>query len=159
MTQPNGGHAEPTPLQQQLVAAGREMAATLAEFGHRVAATAALGQILAGLPDAARGMLSGLPAEHLRRIGGAAQALDEMAFNLTPEGKEVLADQAARTPADARGAVYAGIYGAVLRDDLPRANSRLDAIPATTLYELRDAAKQLITMIDDRLPGDGTDRT
>jgi hypothetical protein len=141
---------------EAIAAAGRELSASLqhamGEIGPRMVATTALGQVFAGLPDAARGMLAHLPPDQLHRVVDAANTLCELALDATPEGKAATEMHAATTPTDAQGLNDAGVYLDAWHQRNEKVAHLLGDRNVGQLLKMRGAAITLIAAIDRQVP-------
>lgn len=147
----------PTAVELALRAAGAEMGRALADVSARIVATTALGQIMAGLPDAARGMIEPLKDDQKYQVGNAALELHQIATDATPEGRDANREHASTTEFEAQTLLMAGIYRYALlgrRDDWSRRLDQLDTADIQTMYR---AARVLLSALDARLPQTGPD--
>jgi hypothetical protein len=146
----------PTEVEQALREAGKAMTIALADAGVRIVAGAAFGQVLAGLPDAARGMIDSLPVRERYRVFEAASALMEIAVDATPEGKAANEDHANVTEADTLGLLHGRMFAYAVGDNTAGVARALDTVTDTaSLYALYQGARRLLAAIDARLPQAG----
>ena len=146
-------------LADKLHAAGRELAAGLTEHGMRLIATTALGQIMAGLPEAAGGMIDALPVDDRYTLTEAAHTLFDLGMKTLPEHRDANAYSNTNGPAvdketreSSEAAMQASAYMYLLRGRQHSANRSLDQASTEQYYRMRATAKLLISMIDERLP-------
>lgn len=151
---------KPTDVEQALAAAGAELThavaaagtqitAALDAFGYRMVASTALGQIIAGLPDAAKGMIAAMPAERRARLAEDALALYELAVDSTEYGQIVAAYRDQLPAPDAQTYHNAQVFVHALdRRDLLMMR-RLTTSTPDQLDAIRAAATKLVDAITD----------
>jgi hypothetical protein len=142
-----------TAIEQALRAAGAEITRSFSDAGLRIVATAALGQVLAGLPDAAKGMIDALKPEQQYALFEAITALQDIALDATPEAKSANHDHATTTATEAHAYTLAVIYRAALLRKNVDLHRRLDTCTPDELLLMRGAAVTLVAAIDARLSG------
>ena len=138
-------------VSEALQAAGRDLAATLAESGIRVSASAALGQVLAGLPDAARGIIAGLSVDYRAKIADACADLYDIARADLPGTKAADADMA-RTPADEHRAYsLVMVVLNILTGNDQAVSRRIADMHPQDAYRLRQACRAAVNVLDQAL--------
>lgn len=148
---------KPTAIEQALAAAGAEMTAALRESGLRIVAAAALGQVIAKLPDAARGMTRALPLDQRYALAAAVLDLHGIVVDELPESK--LADQhhAEMSDDELMSFRVASPFASAYRDDLPRMHRQLHELDAShdQLRRIRDACDLLSATVAALMPQEG----
>jgi hypothetical protein len=155
----------PSAIEQALGAAGAEFVAALSDAGLRFVATSALGQVIAGLPDAARGMVKAMPLNQRYKLIDAAMTLHEITAAEVPE--TTAADQhQADAPQDVAdslriGSVFATAYRAAHEPGSPATAAYLrrqvnDTLTDDELRRTREACILLRRLVESIMPQDGS---
>jgi len=145
-----------TALERALAAAGRDLTAAFADAGLRTVASMALGQVIGGNPESARGMVDALPLASRYQLTDAIHALDELVTADMPETHAANREHAAESRDEYGNSIaLAGSFIYALRGRAGDMHRHLDALAVEDLYRLRSAAQQIMREVDARLPQDG----
>lgn len=149
----------PSTVAEYLAAAGAEVTAVLAESGLRVVASAALGQVIAGLPDAARGMVRALPLDHRYSLSEAVTTLLGIVVDELPESADAEQHQADTSAAEAQSLRIASLFATAYRDDLPRLHRQINDLDPShdELKRIRDTCHLLFVTAAALMPSDGAE--
>jgi hypothetical protein len=145
-----------TALERALAAAGRDLTAAFADAGLRTVASMALGQVIGGNRESARGMVDALPMPSRYMLAEALGTLEEMIADTLPETHAADRDQAEDNREYGEAINLSGPFIYALRGRNGDMHRRLDAEPVDALYRLRAAAQLIMREVDARLPQDGS---
>lgn len=144
-----------TPTEAALSNAGRVMGESLSDAGVRIVASAALSQIMAGLPAAARGMLATLHTSELRAVVAAITTALEIASDELPEARHAQATVEQTSLEQALGLFHGRLYSYAVAGNLDGIERGLAGVGTLDLYALHRGARQLLASIEQHLPQDG----